>query len=98
MPAKINRSISGQIDTATKEKLSKLTEAGAKKCILNISKVSNLNMTAIQLVIELATLLTRAKLIVRMVASDQQKEAMKGFQETSAFASFSTLDKAKESF
>lgn len=98
LPEKVNRSISQKIETAAKEKAPKLTAAGAKKVIIDTSQVADLNMNGLQLVTLLATLFMRSKLLVRLVAAENQIDAFKGFKETSSLPTFTSLKEANASF
>ena len=98
LPRKISRGKAGQIETITRDKVSRLNEAGVRKFIINALEIADLSVTAIQLIIDIANLLVCAKMVVRLVAADHQIEALKGFKETGALATFSSIDSAKDSF
>ena len=98
LPRKISRSVAGQIETASREKLPKLNSAGAKKIIIDMSRIADCSMTAIQLIINLANLMEHAKMMVRLVAVEQQISALKGFKETSVLPTMSSVDNAKNDF
>lgn len=98
LPRKIKRSVAGQIETTTKEKLAKLSSVGARKIIVDTSKIYDLNMTAIQMIINLVNRMEHAKMIVRLVAADRQISALKGFKETSSLPTLSSIENAKDAF
>ena len=96
LPRKITRSASAKIEASSREKIAKLNAAGAKKAIVNTSKVMDLSMTAIQLIISLVDLF--AKMAVRLVAAQRQIESLKGFKETSTLPILSSIDDAMDGF
>jgi two-component system cell cycle response regulator/two-component system chemotaxis response regulator CheY len=98
LPKKISRSIAAQIETVVKSKLPKFSAAGAKKIILIINQVADLNMTAIQLIITVVNLLVRAKMLVRLVAADNQISALSSFKETGLIETLNSIEEAKASF
>ncbi len=98
LPQKISRTVGGQIDSAVKEKVSQMNAAGARKLLIDISQVKDLSMTAIQLLISLINSGARAKLLMRLAASDSQKEALKGFQETNAITTWPSAGQAVADF
>jgi DNA-binding response OmpR family regulator len=98
LPQKVTRSVSANVETAAKTTISKAISAGVKKYIIDISKVANISMTAIQVIISQANNAVRNKMTVRLVASENQTESLKGFKETSALTSSSSIEAAVSSF
>jgi CheY-like chemotaxis protein/anti-anti-sigma regulatory factor len=98
LPEKISRTVSAQIDGAVKERANQMNAAGARKLLIDLSRVKDLSMTAIQLIISLINNGARAKLLMRLTASDSQKEALKGFQETSAITTWPSIELAVADF
>jgi DNA-binding response OmpR family regulator len=98
LPQKISRAIGAQIDTAVKEKVNQMNASGARKLLIDLSRVKDLSMTTIQLIISLINIGARAKLLMRLTASESQKEALKGFHETSAIATWPSIEQATADF
>ncbi|MCP4745498.1 MAG: response regulator [Desulfobacteraceae bacterium] len=98
LPKKVNRSIAVKAENAAKNKIDKLSSAGAKKFIIDVSAVADLNMNVIQMLNSLINLLERSKMIIRLVATDSQRESLKGFKETGSVETLKTVEQALTSF
>lgn len=101
LPKKITRSAGIKIEAVLKEKITKINRAGAEnqvKFLVDLGTLTDVSMTAIQLIISVVNSVMRAKIPVRIVASESQHEALKGFHETSAMAIEPSLEAAKASF
>ena len=98
LPAKITRSVSAKVDNSAKTTLGKAVSAGVKKYIIDISRVANISMNAIQVIISQTNGALRNKMMVRLVASQNQTEALQGFKETSVLDSSASLEEAVSSF
>ncbi len=95
LPEKITRSVSTQIEAGLKNKISQMHAAGASKFIMVMSRLNDIGVTAIQLIISVVTTCIRSKLKICIVGSENQIEAIKGFKETSAIPVSSSLEAAK---
>ncbi len=98
LPLKITRTVAEKLEVSVKAKISQMAAAGARKMVIDLSTVANLSMTAVQAVIDLVDACSRAKLLIRLVATQSQAESMKGFKETSAIPTKLSLDEAKTDF
>jgi CheY-like chemotaxis protein len=98
LPKKVSRSVSAKVDTAGKETIDKAVSAGIKKYIIDISKVANISMNAIQVVISQANNAMRNKMNVKLVAFENQTDSLKGFKETSVLTTATSVDAAIASF
>jgi DNA-binding response OmpR family regulator len=98
LPLKITRSVAEKLEGLVKAKVTQMVGAGARKLVIDLSKVANLSMTAVQSVIDLVDTCSRAKLLIRLVATQNQADSMKGFKETSAIPTKLCLDDAKADF
>lgn len=98
LPSQIKRAVIAEVEAAVKEKISTMSAAGARKFLLDITAVDNLNMAAVQLIISIINNCARAKLALRMVAQTAQAESMKGFKETSVVPIKTTIEEAKADF
>lgn len=94
LPKKLTRSVSAKVDSASKTAITKAASAGVKKFIIDIRKVASISMTAIQVIISQSNSAIRSKMAVRLVASDNQTEALNGFKETSALPVSTSVDGA----
>ena len=68
LPDKITRSKASEIEQMVKTKIEHMLSAGANRFVLNVSQIANLNMTAIQAVLSLINICTKAKLLIRLAA------------------------------
>jgi DNA-binding response OmpR family regulator len=98
LPEKITRNVGMQIESALKEKSAQMNVAGTRKMILDIGRVKDFGMTTIQLIISIINSGIRTKLQMRMTASDTQKEAMKGFHETTSISTWPSIEQAIADF
>lgn len=95
LPGKITRALGGRVETALKEKIAQMNKAGARKLIINLAQISGIDMTAIQLIIMVFNLCTRAKIAVSLAATAKQQQALQGFRETSVIQTFPSVEEAK---
>jgi len=98
MPTKISRTVAAQVDGSLKNKIGQMKSSGTYKMIVDISKVADVNMSAIQLIIAVVNSCVRAKIPSRLVASGRQAEALKSFQETGSIETQPSLEEAMSSF
>lgn len=101
LPKKITRSVGITIEEALKEKITKINRAGAAnqiKFLVDLAQLSDVSMNAIQLLISIVNSVARSKIPVRVVATQSQDEALKGFHETSALSIETSLEAAKAAF
>ena len=97
-PAKISRSVGAQIDSAMRRKIKEMIASEAKKLIIDLSQVEDVNMNAIQALISVANNCIRNKISARIVAGDSQAEALKGFKETSQYPTQPSVEHARAAF
>ncbi len=97
-PEKITRAVGARIETAVKDKFELMSAKGNSRLIIDLSKVNDVSMTAIQLIISVVNSCVRSKFDVHLVARDNQIEALKGFRETSAIATQPSIEQAKAAF
>ena len=98
MPSKISRSAGAQVEGALKGKISQLKSTGKYKMIVDLTKIADVNMTAIQLIITVVNTCVRAKVPWRVVASKNQMDALKSFQETGSIETQPSIEQAMASF
>ncbi len=97
-PAKITRSVGAQVDSAIKRKIKEMIASDCKRMIIDLSKVNDVNMVAIQVLIALANNCISNKISARIVAGDEQAQALKGFQETSQYPTQPSIEHARAAF
>lgn len=97
-PAKISRSVGAQLDSAMRRKIKEMIASEAKKMIIDLSQVEDVNMNAIQTLISVANNCIRNKISARIVAGDFQAEALKGFKETSQYPTQPSVEHARAAF
>ena len=95
LPAKASRSKCAQIDSATKEKIAQMNASWANKLIVDIRAVADVSMNVIQLLISLFSHCARAGIPACLVAADAQTSALRGFRETDAIRTTSTIQEAQ---
>ena len=97
MPPKISRSVAAQVDSAVKNKINQIKSNGKHKIIVDLTRIGDVNMTAIQLIIAVINVCVRAKVPSRLVASNSQAAALKSFRETGSIETQSSIEKAMAS-
>lgn len=97
-PAKISRSVGARLDSAARRKIKEMIASEAKKMIIDLSLVADVNMTVIQTLISLANNCIRNKISARIVAGDLQAAALKEFQETSQYPTYPSTEHARAAF
>jgi DNA-binding response OmpR family regulator len=95
LPAKISRSQGAQIASLANEKFAQMNAAWTSKLVIDLTAVADINMTLIQLIIALLQGCSRGKIPARVVATQVQAGALKGFQETGAIETVLTLEQAR---
>ncbi len=96
LPVKVTRNIAAQIDTTMKGLLAKAGAVG--RLIVDLSQVSDFNMSAIQLIISIVTRCQKVKTSLRLVGTEAHHNALKSFQETSSVAIYDSVEKARDAF
>ncbi|MDA8137289.1 MAG: response regulator [Desulfobacteraceae bacterium] len=98
LPSKIARGTVTEIEGLMKEKIDQMAMADTNKLIVNLSKIENLSMAAIQSLLGLINLCIRSKLALRMTATPAQVDALKGFKETSVIPVKGSVEEAIQDF
>lgn len=94
LPAKITRNKSTQLETMVQEKIEQMEMAETNKMIVSLSKIENFSMTAIQAVLNLVNHCLRAKLSLRLIATEPQKVSLQEFKEASVIPIMLSLEEA----
>ncbi len=98
MPKKISRSIGAKTEAVIKSKIEQMKGTGVRKLVVDLTPIANISMTTIQVIIAVVNNSLRAKQQLRLVATENQATALKGFKETGAFDTYPTSKAAKASF
>lgn len=98
MPVKINRNNTKLILSAVKNKVKEISASGVNRFILDLTKISGVDMRIINLIISILKILRENKIHTRLVGTTTQIEAFKGFKETSAIHLQVSMEKAKADF
>ncbi|MBR9980661.1 MAG: response regulator [Desulfatitalea sp.] len=98
LPTKITRNVGEALVEQVKAKVRQMTAGGTRKLVIDLSGVANLSMTAVQALLAVVNLCVRAKLTLRLVATEGQAASLKGFKETSTIATQHSLAEAKMAF
>jgi CheY-like chemotaxis protein len=95
LPAKVQRPTIVEVEGLLKGKLKEMLTAGMKRLILDMSKVSETNVSLIKLVIAILNGCQDASVQVRVVATAGLEKELKEFQETSGIPIDLSIDNAK---
>jgi CheY-like chemotaxis protein len=95
LPAKVTRPVTVEVETSLQTKIREMSEARLQKMILDMGGVSETNVSLIKLIITALQQCQKAKVAVKLVASRQQGEELKGFQETSEISVAPSIEAAR---
>ena len=98
IPAKLTRSVIVDIEGLVNPKLKEISKAGIKKFIINLIQVEQVNVSLIKLLILAAKVCKSLNIAYRIVCTDVLQNELKGFQETSAFPTHTSIEDAKANF
>jgi CheY-like chemotaxis protein len=98
VPAKVLRPTIVEAETALKAKVGEMKSAGMKKMILDLSKVSETNVSLIKLIITAMEVCQGSGIQVKTVAAAGLQKELKEFQETSSVPIFPSQEEAKAAF
>ncbi len=98
LPAKVLRPTIVEVEGLLKDKLKEMQSAGMKKMILDLLKVSEINVSLIKLLIAILDSSQTAGVQVRVVASANTGKELKEFQETGNIPIHLSADEAKAAF
>ena len=98
VPSKILRPTIVEVETQLKPKLKEMTGGGIKKMILDLSKITETNVSLIKLIITILDNCQMAGVKVLTVASANLGKELKEFQETGNIPIHYSIDDAKAAF
>jgi CheY-like chemotaxis protein/anti-anti-sigma regulatory factor len=97
-PDKITRPVSVEIETFIKKRIKDMTTAGHNKMILDLSAVSETNMSLIKVIVQVIDACRLGKIHIRVVGSAALRDELKEFAETSEIPIHETVDEVKNKF
>lgn len=95
LPRKITRPISVEIDGHLKNKIEEAKSSKVKKFIMDLSKVSETNVSLIKLILLIIRKCEKEEISIRLVGSPNVGKELKSFQETSEIPIDFSIDDAK---
>jgi CheY-like chemotaxis protein/anti-anti-sigma regulatory factor len=98
LPAKIIRPVAVEVETLLKAKVEEMKKGAVNRCILNLTGVTETNVSLIKLIITVLETCQRSSIHIRVVGTSALAAELKSFQETSEIPIRMTLEEAKGSF
>jgi CheY-like chemotaxis protein len=95
VPPKVSRPVTVEVEALLQGKLKEMGDAGTSKLILDLSKVTENNMSLIKLIILVIEGCQRRSIKTRVLGTPSLGDELKGFQETSDIPISHTMDEAK---
>ncbi|MBW1899443.1 MAG: response regulator, partial [Deltaproteobacteria bacterium] len=83
LPVKITRPVTVEIEGLLSTKTNDMAKSGMNKIIMDMSKVTETNMSLIKLIISVTGTFQKASIYIRVVGTSGMEEELKGFAETS---------------
>ena len=75
-----------------------MNSTGQAKAILDTTKLKEINMLTIRMIISIVGTCEKFKTHLRLIGSSDLANELKGFQETSGFAIHASVEEAKATF
>lgn len=98
LPEKSDRVVLAEIEGSFNNALKAMAAEGRNKMILDSKKVVEINMLVIKFILMVVQSCQKSKIHLRITGSPALGNELKGFQETSGFTVFATVDDAKAAF
>jgi response regulator RpfG family c-di-GMP phosphodiesterase len=95
LPAKVARPVAVEVEGSLQRQIKEMAAAHLKKMILDMRGAAETNVSLIKLIITVFQHCQKANIAVKLVASPQQGEELKGFQETSQITAVNSIEEAK---
>ena len=95
---KVTRQIAMQIEGYLQPKIKEMVESDINKLILDLSRVPEVNMTLIKLIVSAIKNFRKAKFLIRIIGATDLSNELKQFQETSEIPIDNTVEDAKAAF
>jgi len=97
-PKNVDDGIAARIGSELTAKSAEMSKSGVNKLILDLSKVSKVNVSLIKLIFSLTEKCQDARIYMRVVGSNNIEAGLKNFAETSTLTIYKTVQEAKGSF
>jgi CheY-like chemotaxis protein len=98
VPDKVSRAVIVEIDGYLQKRLKEMQDVGVNKFILDLSKVSEINVSLIKLIISIIQKCNNNTIPIRLVGAPALANELKQLQETGGLTIYSTTKEAKASF
>ena len=98
VPAKLTGTISAKLIGGFKTKVEEMGKMGKNKFILNLEKVTDVDMTLIKLIVMITDKCQDSKIHVRVAGSSVLADGLKEFAETSKIPIHPSVDEAEGTF
>lgn len=95
LPRKIERPVSVAIEGSLKTKIEGMKESGISRCVLNLNRVQGTNVTLIKLIIRVIQSCQKAGIRIRVTGTEEMRDELKDFQETSEITIDLSMEQAK---
>ncbi|MDL1962721.1 MAG: response regulator [Deltaproteobacteria bacterium] len=92
---KATRQVAAQVEVYLQSKIKDMIKSGINKFILNLSKVPEINMSLIKVIMSVIQNCRKAKFSIRVVGTTDLGNELKQFQETSGISIDNTVEEAK---
>lgn len=98
LPQKITRPVSSDIEGHMGNQVKEMLDGGQKKFILDLRKVTEINISLIKLVLHIVQTCQKSNVTVRSVGTATLRDGLKEFSETSDLKVDDSIDAAKAAF
>lgn len=98
LPGKITRTVSSDIETHLGPQLKELIESENNRLIMDMSKVGEINISLIKLILLISQISKKYNVAFKAVGTSVLKNGLNEFSETSELPVHTSIDGAKESF
>jgi DNA-binding response OmpR family regulator len=98
LPAAVNKEVIAEVTGHLKTDMGKAADAGKKRLIFNLSKLPEINISIIKLIIMVIEKCRETQTRLRLVGNPKLSNELKGFQETAELPIHLSLEEAKASF
>ena len=98
LPKKITRGVSSDIEHHLGDQLKDMLDNGKKKFIMDLSKVKEINISLIKLILIVTQTCNKSNVTVRAVGTPTLREGLKEFSETSELPVSGSIEDAKGAF
>lgn len=98
LPARPDTAMIAEINGQVESEMKKAADAGGNKLIIDLSKISEISMTLIKLIILVLDNCLQSKMQLRVAGSSKVQKELKAFQETAQLTVYQTVEEAKAAF